>query len=83
MSKQTSKSKGPKKEFAPQVGFWPAKSGNGFTSYIDEKTLGELQKAQLGGRLLLSSVDSDNEKAPHYRVTIFPPSEEQRSSDDV
>jgi hypothetical protein len=65
------KSNGPKKEFAPSVGFWPAKSGNGYTCFLDEKTIETLSKAKEGGRLLLQEVNSDNEKAPTYRLTIF------------
>lgn len=64
--------KGGKKEFAPNIGFWPAKSGRGYTCYIDDKTLETLNKAAEGGRLFLEEVPSnDNPKAPAFRLTFF------------
>jgi hypothetical protein len=65
------------KEFAPSVGFWPAKSGNGYTCFIDKKVIENLEKAAEGGRLLLQEVESDNPKAPAYRLTIFDGGEKQ------
>jgi hypothetical protein len=62
---------GKKGDFAPSVGFWPAKSGNGYTCFIDEKTIETLANAKEGGRLFLQPVESDNEKAPKFRLTFF------------
>ena len=72
-----------KKEYAPSFGFWPAKSGNGFTTAITEQLLETLAKAKVGGRLLLSEVPEDvreeNDRIPTYRVTIFEPGEKKQS----
>lgn len=69
-----------KREFAPSLGLWPAKTGKGYTAYIDEKTMEVLATAQAGGRLFLQSVPQsqieENDKSPHFRVVIFPPNDE-------
>lgn len=83
MAKPMNKASNGKKEFAPSIGFWPAKSGNGFTVYLDEKVFGELQKAEIGGRLLLAEVTSDNDKAPAYRVTIFGPDKNKQNDNEL
>lgn len=75
-----------KKQFAPEVGFWPTKNGSGYSCQVTEKVLNELSKAELGGRLFIQEVPAErrekNEKAPHYRVIIFPPSEQPRREQD-
>lgn len=76
-----------KKEFAPNIGFWPTKKGTGFSVFLDENVMETLGKAEAGGRLFLQEVDSDNENAPAYRVTIFPPDDgaprEQSASESI
>lgn len=70
-----------KKEFAPSVGLWPTQTGTGYRVFLDEKALGELQKAQEGGSLYLQEIPEDkrtNPKSPHFRLTIFPPDEQPR-----
>jgi hypothetical protein len=73
-----------KKEYPPQIGFWPAKSGKGFTVGINESVLKILETASLGGRLLLTEVPEeyreDNDKMPVYRVTVFPPNEQTQAT---
>ena len=68
-----------KKEFNPSIGFWPAKSGNGFTVSVNEALIETLKKAQIGSTLYLQEVPeearADNDRIPAYRVTIFPPRE--------
>lgn len=60
------------KKFAPSIGFWPSKSGNGYTCFIDQKTLETLENAAEGGRLYLQAVpESDNPKIPAFRLTFF------------
>lgn len=81
-----------KKEFAPSVGFWPAKSDSSkYTVYVDENIKAQLAKAEVGGRLLLSRTPDDrrekNPNIPHFNVTIFAPDEQAnagkaRSNDD-
>lgn len=71
-----------KKEFAPNIGFWPAKSGNGFTRKLTREDIETLAKAEEGSRLLLSEVSSDNEKAPAFRLTVFPPDEQSQAKSD-
>lgn len=61
--------------YAPSIGFWPTKSGKGFTVFIDENVKDMLANAEEGGRLFLQEVEAEqleaNDKSPHYRVVIF------------
>lgn len=65
---------GGKKEFAPSVGFWPTKSGSGYSVFVDDKTLETIKQARSGDRLFLAEVPEEKrgEKTPHYRLTILP-----------
>lgn len=78
MSKPNTKPQG-KKEYAPQVGFWPTKKGTGYSVQITDDVMNMLAKCAIGGRLFLQEVPEDvreqNEKIPHFRVTIFTPDE--------
>lgn len=75
------------KEFAPSVGFWPTKSGKGYRTYIDDNVLEQLAKAQFGGSLFIQEVSEEvrekNDKVPHFRIVIFPPDEEQKSTQRI
>lgn len=72
------------KKFNPSIGFWPTKSGKGFSVFLSAKVMKEIEQAQEGGSLFLQEVpdagDSDNK--PHYRVVIFPPSDQTGSNSD-
>jgi len=72
--------KGNKKDFLPSIGFWPAKSGNGFTVFVSEDLKKELGKAIVGSTLLLKEVESDNDKAPAFRIVIMPPRDSDAAS---
>jgi hypothetical protein len=76
---------GGKKEFAPSIGFWATKSGKGYSVFVDEKVMGELDKIQEGGRLFLSEVtNSNSDRAPQYRVVYLAPvGEEAQASDTI
>jgi hypothetical protein len=65
------------------VGFWPAKSGNGYTCFIDGAVLETLAKAAEGGRLFLQEVKSDSEKAPTWRVTFFDGGEKKQEEGGI
>lgn len=65
------------KEFLPNVGFWPAKSGKGYTLFVSDKIKEILENTAVGSTLYLAEVESDNENAPTYRVTVMPPRDEQ------
>jgi hypothetical protein len=69
-----------KKEFNPSIGFWPTQKGTGYSVFVDEKVKADLEKAAVGSRLFLQEVESDNPKAPAYRVTVMPAQEETTSS---
>lgn len=68
------------KDFAPNIGFWEAKTGNGYSVFISEELLETLNNAKVGGFLSLQLVPEDvrdaNPKVPAYRLTIFPPKDE-------
>ncbi len=77
-----------KKEYDPQFGFWPNKSGKpGANVYIDEALLATLNKAKIGGRLFLAEVPAEvrkkNNKMPSYRITIFPPDEKAQDTSET
>jgi len=84
--KTNTKTTGGKKEYNPSIGFWPTKSGNGFSVAVTAELLATLNKAQEGGRLYLQEVPEDvraeNDRIPTYRVTIFPPAE-QTANDSI
>lgn len=65
-----------KKDFAPNIGFWPAKSGNGHTLHITPEVLEVLKTASVGGRLhLKENAQRKSDTHPSFRVSVFPPSE--------
>lgn len=78
MAKKNTKEK---KDYLPSFGFWPTKSGKGFTVAVNDNLLQTLSQATPGSRLLLQEVpeefikydDDGAQKSPSYRVTIFPP----------
>lgn len=69
---------GGEKKFAPNIGFWPTKSGNGFSVAITEKVMAALEEVKIGGRLYLSEANSDAENAPTWRLAVFAPDEQPR-----
>lgn len=79
-------------DFWPEFGFWPSRSGNGsYSVMITKEVLAVISKAKENGVLLLKevpdSVRDKNDRLPHYRVTICPPSErsnqqQEQSADD-
>jgi hypothetical protein len=76
-----------KTEYPPNIGFWPAKSGNGYTVFVDAGTRSELERllsaATEGTRLYLSQPKSDNKKAPAFRINVLPKEEAQSNDDSV
>lgn len=68
----------------PNVGLWPTKSGKGYSVYLNEKVIRTLQECEEGGTLFLNEVEEaareENAKAPHYRLTIYPPREADAKS---
>lgn len=73
------------KAFNPNFGFWPAKSGKGYTVAVDAKLAAMLATAEPGARLYLQEVPEEqreaNEKVPSFRVTIFPAEKSEDKSD--
>lgn len=67
-----------KKDYPPSIGFWTAKSGNGFTKTVNEEVMGILGNIQPGCTLYLQEVtDARSDRAPQFRVTVFPPFEQR------
>jgi hypothetical protein len=80
MAKTTKKTE--TKEYAPSVGFWPAKSGRGYTVFLNADVIATLEKAEEGGTLFLQEVPEEwrKENTPHYRVSIFAPRDEEATA---
>jgi hypothetical protein len=75
-----------KKEYAPQLGFWPPKNEGGKSMgscFIDAKVLETLKKAENGGRLVLTEVPEhvreEYPNSPRFRITFFAADAEERA----
>ncbi len=74
------------KPYEPQIAFWPAKSGKGYTTKITDEVLEILTKAKVGGRILLTEVPEEyrtSDTSPHYRVTVFGEDTRREASSDI
>lgn len=54
------------------IGLWPSKTGNGFTVFINDEILAQLQAATVGARLGLYQVKEPSEKGAHFHLVIHP-----------